>query len=89
MAKKLKKVNKGMSPKTKNILVNSFKGIISNQSCIDNGKEAPWWLAVLFLLFAVFQLLFPWSAYHIDPQSEDTIPYAVSFPPESDYARPA
>lgn len=59
MAKKLKKVNKGMSPKTKNILVNSFKGIISNQSCIDNGKEAPWWLAVLFLLFAVLIPLIP------------------------------
>ena len=59
MAKKLKKVNKGMSPKTKNILVNSFKGIISNQACIDNGKEAPWWLAILFLLFAVLIPLIP------------------------------
>ena len=59
MATKLKKVKKGMNPKTKNILINSFKGIISNQSCIDNGKEAPWWLAILFLLFAVLIPLIP------------------------------
>ena len=59
MAKKLQKVNKGMSPRAKNILVNSFKGIISNQACIDNGKEAPWWLAVLFLIFAVIIPLIP------------------------------
>lgn len=59
-AKKLKKVNKKpMSPKTKNILVNSFKGIISNQACIDNGKEAPWWLAILFFLFAIIIPLIP------------------------------
>ena len=59
MAKNLKKVKKGLSPKTKNIIVNSFKGIISNQACIDNGKEAPWWLAVLFLIFAVLIPLIP------------------------------
>ena len=59
MAKKLKKVKQGMSLKTKNILVNSFKGIISNQACIDNGKEAPWWLAILFLLFAIIIPLIP------------------------------
>ena len=47
MAKKLQKTKrKPMDPRTKNILVNSFKGIISNQACIDNGKEAPWWLAI-------------------------------------------
>ena len=60
MAKKLKKAKKStMSPRTKNILINSFKGIISNQACIDNGKEAPWWLAVLFLIFSVLIPLIP------------------------------
>ena len=57
--KKLKKDKKKMSPRTKNILVNSFKGIISNQACIDNGKEAPWWLAILFLLFSILIPLIP------------------------------
>ncbi len=59
MAKKLKKAKKAMSPRTKNILINSFKGIISNQACVDNGKEAPWWLAILFLLFSVIIPLIP------------------------------
>lgn len=60
MAKKLKKAKKtGLSPRTRSIIGNSFKGIISNQACIDNGKEAPWWLAVLFLLFAVLIPLIP------------------------------
>ncbi len=59
MAKKLKKDKKRMSPKTKNILVNTFKGIISNQACIDNGKEAPWWLAILFLIFGMIIPLIP------------------------------
>lgn len=59
MAKKLQKSKKGMSPRAKNVLVNSFKGIISNQSCVDNGKEAPWWLAILFLLFSVLIPLIP------------------------------
>ncbi len=59
MAKKLKKVKKQMSPKTRNILVNSFKGIISNQACVDNGREAPWWLAILFALVSVIIPLIP------------------------------
>ena len=59
MAKKLKKDKSRMSPKTKNILINTFKGIISNQACIDNGKEAPWWLAILFLLFGMIIPLIP------------------------------
>lgn len=58
-AKKLKKVKQPMNPRTKNVLVNSFKGIISNQACIDNGKEAPWWLAIIFLLFAIIIPLIP------------------------------
>ncbi len=58
-AKKLKKVKQPMNPRTKNILVNSFKGIISNQACIDNGKEAPWWLAIIFFLFAIIIPLIP------------------------------
>ena len=59
MAKKLQKSKTGMSPRAKNVLVNSFKGIISNQACVDNGKEAPWWLAILFLLFSVIIPLIP------------------------------
>ena len=59
MAKKLQKTKKGMSPRAKSVLVNSFKGIISNQACVDNGKEAPWWLAILFLLFSVLIPLIP------------------------------
>lgn len=59
MAKKLKKTKKPMSPKTKNIAINSFKGIISNQACIENGKEAPWWLAILFLLVSILIPLIP------------------------------
>ena len=58
-AKKLKKVKQPMNPRTKSVLVNSFKGIISNQACIDNGKEAPWWLAIIFLLFAIIIPLIP------------------------------
>lgn len=58
-SKKLQKVKKPMSPKTKAIIGNSFKGIISNQACVDNGKEAPWWLAILFLLFAIIIPLIP------------------------------
>ena len=64
MAKKLQKTKrKPMDPRTKNILVNSFKGIISNQACIDNGKEAPWWLAILFFLFAIIIPLIPNFVY--------------------------
>lgn len=59
MAKKLKKAKTGMSPRTKSIISNSFRGIISNQACVDNGREAPWWLAIIFFLFAVIIPLVP------------------------------
>lgn len=58
-AKKLKKVKQPMNPRAKSVLINSFKGIISNQACIDNGKEAPWWLAIIFFLFAIIIPLIP------------------------------
>ena len=51
--KKLKKQRAQMSPQAKRNLINVFKGIISNQSCVDGGKEAPWWIAVIFLLISV------------------------------------
>lgn len=61
MATKLKKVNKnkGMSPRTKNVISNTFRGIISNRACVDNGREAPWWLAILFFLFGAIIPLIP------------------------------
>jgi len=61
MATKLKKVNKnkGMSPRTRNVIGNTFKGIISNRACVDNGREAPWWLAILFFLFGAIIPLIP------------------------------
>ncbi len=59
MATKLKKSKKQMSPRTRNVITNSFKGIISNQACVDNGREAPWWLAIIFFLFALIIPLIP------------------------------
>ena len=60
MSKKLKKAQKKqMSLKTKTILSNSFKGIISNKACLDNGTIAPWWLAILFLLVSLILPLVP------------------------------
>ena len=59
MAKKLKKQKKGMSPKAKFTLAHSFKGLISNQSCIDGSYESPWWVASIFLVFSVVLPLVP------------------------------
>ena len=59
MAKKLKKTRKGMSPKAKFTLGSAFKGIISNQACIDGSKESPWWVAAIFFVFAVIIPLIP------------------------------
>ena len=59
MAKKLKKAKKGMNPKVKFTLVNSFKGLISNQAVIDGSKDSPWWVAVIFLVFSSFLPLIP------------------------------
>lgn len=59
MAKKLKKVRKGMNPKAKFTLVNSFKGLISNQAVIDGSRGSPWWVAVIFLVFSAFLPLVP------------------------------
>lgn len=59
MAKKLKKVKKGMSPKTKFTLVNAFKGLISNQACIDGSKASAWWVAAIFLVFSSILPLLP------------------------------
>ena len=59
MAKKLKKQKKGMSPKAKFTLLHCFKGLVSNQSCIDGSKESPWWVASIFLVFSVIIPLLP------------------------------
>lgn len=59
MAKKLKKQKKGMSPKAKFTLLHSFKGLVSNQSCIDGSHESPWWVAAIFLAFSVIIPLLP------------------------------
>ena len=59
MAKKLKKAKKGMNPKVKFTLVNSFSGLISNQAVIDGSRGSPWWVAVIFFLFASFLPLIP------------------------------
>jgi len=59
MAKKLKKVKKGMNPKAKCTLVNSFKGLISNQAVIDGSKGSPWWVAAIFFAFSAILPLIP------------------------------
>lgn len=59
MAKKLKKVKKGMNPKAKFTLVNSFKGLISNQAVIDGSKGSPWWVAAIFFAFSAILPLIP------------------------------
>ena len=51
--KKLKKVKKGMSPEAKRNLGLAFRSLISNQACVDGGKEAPWWIAVIFFVLAI------------------------------------
>ena len=59
MAKKLKKAKKGMNPKAKFTLVNSFKGLISNQAVIDGSKDSPWWVAAIFFAFSAILPLIP------------------------------
>ena len=59
MAKKTKKQRKPMNPQTKRNLVNVFKGIISNQSCIDGAKEAPFFIAIIFFLLSLVLPLIP------------------------------
>lgn len=50
---KAKKVKKGMSPTAKKNLGLTFKSLISNQACIDGASEAPWWIAVIFLVLSI------------------------------------
>lgn len=59
MAKKLQKVKKGMNPKVKFTLLNSFKGLISNQAVIDGSRGSHWWVAAIFLVFSVILPLIP------------------------------
>lgn len=59
MAKKLKKVRKGLSPKAKFTLGNAFKGLISNQACIDGSRGSAWWVAAIFLVFSSILPLLP------------------------------
>ena len=51
--KKIKKVKKGMSPEAKRNLGLTFRSLVSNQACVDGGKEAPWWIGVIFLVLGV------------------------------------
>lgn len=41
------------------LIGNGFKSILSNQAAIDNAKEAPWWIAVILLVFSVIIPLIP------------------------------
>lgn len=50
---------KGMSPEARATLGNAFKGIISNQCCVDGGKEGPWWVAAIFLCLSIILPLIP------------------------------
>ena len=59
MAKKLKKARKGMSPEAKFTLASSFKGLISNQACIDGSRASAWWVAAIFLVFSSILPLLP------------------------------
>ena len=59
MAKKLKKQKTGISPKAKFTLQSAFKGVISNQACIDGSKESPWWVAAIFFAISVVLPLVP------------------------------
>lgn len=56
---KLKKQKNGMSMEARATLGNAFKGIISNQCCVDGGKEGPWWVACIFLVLSVMLPLIP------------------------------
>lgn len=58
MSKKQKVVNKnqpkkGLAPQTKRNLLNVFKSLISNQAAIDGAKEAPFWIAIIFLVLSI------------------------------------
>ena len=57
--KKLKKKREPMDPQKKRNLINVFKSIISNQACVDGGKEAPWWIAVIFLVLSMVLPVIP------------------------------
>lgn len=56
---KLKQKKTGMSPEAKNTLGNAIKGVISNQCCVDGGKDSPWWVAFIFLCISVILPLIP------------------------------
>ena len=57
MSKKQKVVKKnekkGLKPQTKRNLINVFKSLISNQAAIDGAKEAPFWIAIIFLVLSM------------------------------------
>lgn len=57
--KKLKKTKKGMSEEGRRNLGLAFKSIISNQACVDGGKDAPWWIAIIFLCVSILLPLIP------------------------------
>lgn len=57
MAKK--KQRKPMSPQAKRNLINVFKSIISNEAAMDGAKEAPSFIAFIFLLLSICLPLIP------------------------------
>ena len=56
---KVIKQKKQMDPEVKRNLTNTFKSIISNQACVDGGKEAPCWIAVIFLIISIVLPVIP------------------------------
>ena len=59
--KKLKKEKKGMSIETKTTLITLLKSIISNEACVEGGKNAPFWIAIIFFVVSVCLPVIPIS----------------------------
>lgn len=59
MSKNKKKNKKGMSPETKGKIALGFKTLISNDACIQVGREWHWYLPVIFAILSVIIALVP------------------------------
>lgn len=55
----MKVLKKKSNPRTREILGNTFKSVISNQSCIDGAKTNPLWIAIVFLILGLMLPLIP------------------------------
>lgn len=64
MAQKVKSKKVRMSPRTKEVLVLTFKSLFSNQAVVDASKSAPWWLAVIFFIIGIMLPLIPVMTYY-------------------------